>query len=352
MFNHEKELDSQTVGAFIVTVTIQGPGIRNIFGVHLSEEIYFGSRSIHGVCKTNNLKVGEIYTINGYREVGDYQMDVELSNGLAIQIDTIPSLSSDSNWGKDFPYTPEESKKLKEQVFSCKRPHKSRQDSLDRLTLLHTQSEKIASSRHQAPTTRHRFIFSTWPRDPKGKPLLSENSMLGKMVANEVQHWGATLFDFYHVRRMHNFASREDYTKEELQLVEEEEDLKESFPCDIAKLVEDEPFDTTFNSLPILQQRLPLHLLPMTLYVHDQFRLLQVRDGHFKEHHPQPWSSKPDIVHAYSHNASPAGREKMEKEQEKLISDHEVEEALRKGAKPEEHSSALALYGQPHPWIN
>ncbi|EDR01050.1 uncharacterized protein LACBIDRAFT_312612 [Laccaria bicolor S238N-H82] len=317
-------------------------------------------------------------------------MDVELSNGLAIQIDTIPSLSSDSNWGKDFPYTPEESKKLKEQVFSCKRPHKSRQDSLDRLTLLHTQSEKIASSRHQAPTTRHRFIFSTWPRDPKGKPLLSENSMLGKMVANEVQHWGATLFDFYHVRRMHNFgglqltstgskwmkASREDYTKEELQLVEEEEDLKESFPCDIAKLVEDvemrisktlsksegerkkegfirpEPFDTTFNSLPILQQRLPLHLLPMTLYVHDQFRLLQVRDGHFKEHHPQPWSSKPDIVHAYSHNASPAGREKMEKEQEKLISDHEVEEALRKGAKPEEHSSALALYGQPHPWIN
>ncbi|EDR00300.1 uncharacterized protein LACBIDRAFT_334225 [Laccaria bicolor S238N-H82] len=54
MFNHEKELDSQTVGAFIVTVTIQGPGIRNIFGVHLSEEIYFGSRSIHGVCKTNS----------------------------------------------------------------------------------------------------------------------------------------------------------------------------------------------------------------------------------------------------------------------------------------------------------
>ncbi|EDR01929.1 uncharacterized protein LACBIDRAFT_332744 [Laccaria bicolor S238N-H82] len=51
---HEKELDSQTVGAFIVTVTIQGPGIRNIFGVHLSEEIYFGSCSIHGVCKTNS----------------------------------------------------------------------------------------------------------------------------------------------------------------------------------------------------------------------------------------------------------------------------------------------------------
>ncbi|EDQ98815.1 uncharacterized protein LACBIDRAFT_296155 [Laccaria bicolor S238N-H82] len=171
-------------------------------------------------------------------------------------------------------------------------------------------------------------------------------------------------------------ASREDYAKEELQLAEEEEDLKESFPCDIVKLVEDvemrisktlsesegerkkegfihpEPFDVTFNSLPILQQRLPLHLLPTTLYVHDQFHLLQVRDGCFEEHHPQPWSSKPDIVHAYSHNASPAGREKMEKEQEKLISDHEVEEALRKGAKPEEHSSALALYGRPHPWIN
>ncbi|EDR13022.1 uncharacterized protein LACBIDRAFT_322415 [Laccaria bicolor S238N-H82] len=45
----------------LTSVTIQGPGIRNIFGVHSSGEIYFGCDigqqnifSIHGVCKTNS----------------------------------------------------------------------------------------------------------------------------------------------------------------------------------------------------------------------------------------------------------------------------------------------------------
>ena len=35
----------------------------------------------------------------------------------------------------------------------------------------------------------------------------------------------------------------------------------------------------------------------------------------------------------------------MGKEKEKLILDRKIEEALRKGAKPEEHSSALPPYG-------
>ena len=34
-------------------------------------------------------------------------------------------------------------------------------------------------------------------------------------------------------------ANEEDYAKEELEVADEEEDLKEIFPCDIAKLVED-----------------------------------------------------------------------------------------------------------------
>ena len=89
-----------------------------------------------------------------------------------------------------------------------------------------------------------------------GKPLLPENSKLGKMAANGIQHWVATVFDFYHVRRTPNFgglqsmstgsklaewmkANHEDYAKEDLELVDEEEDPKEIFPCDIAKLVED-----------------------------------------------------------------------------------------------------------------
>ena len=76
------------------------------------------------------------------------------------------------------------------------------------------------------------------------------------MAANGIQHWGATLFDFYHVQRMRDFgglqmtstgsklaawmkANGEDYAKGELEPADEEEDPKEIFPCDIAKLVED-----------------------------------------------------------------------------------------------------------------
>ena len=87
-------------------------------------------------------------------------------------------------------------------------------------------------------------------------PLLPENNKLGKLAANGIQHWGATLFDFYHVRRRAHFgglqstsigsklvawmeANGEDYAKEELERADEGEDPKEIFPSDIAKLVED-----------------------------------------------------------------------------------------------------------------
>jgi len=178
-------------------------------------------------------------------------------------------LSSDG--GRLFPYTAGEFEQLKQQVSKSKRPRKSKQDFLDHPTLLHAQSDtpsKVSENatdkereadrirRLQAPTTRRRFVCSTWPRDPKGKELFLENSKLGKMVANEIQHWGATLFDFYHVRHTPDSgalqttstgsklaawmkANGEDYAKEELELAEEEEDPKEIFPSDIAKLVED-----------------------------------------------------------------------------------------------------------------
>ena len=128
-------------------------------------------------------------------------------------------MSSNGDWGKDFPYTAEEFEKLKQQAFSCKRPRKSKQDFLDHL---HAQSdtppevsedatdeekEAVRICRLHAPTTRRRFIFFIWPRDPKGMPLLPESdSKLGKMAANGIKHWGATLFDFYHVRRRANFG--------------------------------------------------------------------------------------------------------------------------------------------------
>jgi hypothetical protein len=225
----------------------------------------------HLLCRLSQI-VSPFYNIHNskYLTFAD-QIDVEQSSGPAIQIDAIPSSSSDGDrWGKDFPYTPEEFEKLKQEVFNSKRPRKSKQDFFDHLILLHAQydapsevsenatdKEKEANRirRLQSPNTRHRFVFSTWPRDPKGKPITPGNSKLGKMAANEIQHWGATLFNFYYVRRMPDFgglqttstgsklaawmkANGEDYAKDELEFAEEEEDPEEIFPCDIAKLVD------------------------------------------------------------------------------------------------------------------
>jgi hypothetical protein len=52
--------------------------------------------------------------------------------------------------------------------------------------------------------TIRRHIYRSWPRDPTGEKLLPENSCLGKMTSNEIQFWGATLWDFYWVHRMPN----------------------------------------------------------------------------------------------------------------------------------------------------
>lgn len=67
-----------------------------------------------------------------------------------------------------------------------------------------TEEEKAADRERRlaAPTTKHRRIFSTWPRDPNGPVIRPENSKLGKMAPNKVQFWGATLFDFFYVRRI------------------------------------------------------------------------------------------------------------------------------------------------------
>ena len=94
---------------------------------------------------------------------------------------------------------------------------------------------------------------------------MPENSKLGKMAANGIQHWGATLFDFYHVPRRAHFGglqststgsklvawmkvNGEDHAREELELADEEENPKDIFTCDIAKLVEDAGKGGIFSS--------------------------------------------------------------------------------------------------------
>jgi len=51
------------------------------------------------------------------------------------------------------------------------------------------------------PTGKNRFVFRHWPRDPDGKPILPSD-IHGKEAGNGLDLWGATLYDFYFVRRI------------------------------------------------------------------------------------------------------------------------------------------------------
>ena len=108
-----------------------------------------------------------------------------------------------------------------------------------------------------AKTTRWRTIFSQWPRDPKGKctTSLAESSAPGKMVHNNAQLWGATLFDFYHVKSLPESvdnillsgsklaawmkANGENYAKNQLEFAKNEDDPYLILPYEITELIQD-----------------------------------------------------------------------------------------------------------------
>ncbi|KAF8419959.1 hypothetical protein L210DRAFT_3575961 [Boletus edulis BED1] len=70
------------------------------------------------------------------------------------------------------------------------------------------------------------------------------------------------------------------------------------------------PFTPFENSLPILlQERIPLYLLPETLYVHDPFWILPARERRFRN---TSWASRPDIVRTYNLNISESVRSQIE----------------------------------------
>ena len=104
--------------------------------------------------------------------------------------------------------------------------------------------------------TRWRGIFFGWPRDPNGKHITRENSQPGKSPPGGAEIWGATLLDFYTVRRMPDIfqlvtfscgsklaawmkANGEDYAKDALDLAKEELDPYQIFPYNITGLIQD-----------------------------------------------------------------------------------------------------------------
>ncbi|KAF9483235.1 hypothetical protein BDN70DRAFT_342828 [Pholiota conissans] len=122
-----------------------------------------------------------------------------------------------------------------------------------------TDEEKAAERKRRlySRRTHHRFVFQDWPRDPNGKPVMKDGpERKGKQTSNGLEIWGATLFDFYMFRRFpeqksgvtFSSGSRiaawmkthgEDYAKDQLAAVEEEEEPHHIWPCLISKLIMD-----------------------------------------------------------------------------------------------------------------
>ena len=118
--------------------------------------------------------------------------------------------------------------------------------------------EKASNRRRilYAKTTRWRLVFSKWPY-PNGKDILSpaESSALGKMAPNNIEIWGATLFDFYHVKSLPESvdnillsgsklaawmkANGENYAKNQLEFAKNEDDPYLILPYEITELIQD-----------------------------------------------------------------------------------------------------------------
>ncbi|KIM66562.1 hypothetical protein SCLCIDRAFT_61526, partial [Scleroderma citrinum Foug A] len=165
--------------------------------------------------------------------------------------------------------------------------------------------------------SKKRIIFRWWPRNLNGKPLGLFWKVHGKRAPNRIANWGATLYDFYRVdpspgvnpgqvaetiRRVASgsliaAAMREigeDAAVDELEWADREPDPRELPVMDTQKLIEaHEPVSSPFHPshypapwpfIPfanpdppiLLQKRLPFHLLPETLYVHDPYDLLSM----------------------------------------------------------------------------
>ncbi|KAI6028001.1 hypothetical protein BKA83DRAFT_32882, partial [Pisolithus microcarpus] len=208
---------------------------------------------------------------------------------------------------------------------------------------------------------KRRAIFRVWPRDPNGKAIVPNETMRGGKVApNGILSWGATLYDFYSVKPMPKnpyaitylsgsriaAALREigevEYAKDEFEWADKEDDPYEIPVANTGELVEcyeirarlfkaysakrnygissilmsDRPLSSPFhpshypppwpfipfaNPYPpvLLQERIPAHLLPKTLYVHDPYSLLNVDPCRETKDDKTPWTHMRPRVYLY-----------------------------------------------------
>ncbi|KLO09417.1 hypothetical protein SCHPADRAFT_943650 [Schizopora paradoxa] len=197
---------------------------------------------------------------------------------------------------------------------------------------------------------RTRYIMQMWPRDPNGEVMYEMPD--GKMTSNRLPLWGATLYDFYFVKKtpsmdnMLTFISgskiarwmrqkNELYAMDYIDQAENDEPEPRIIPPyhigEFIELIEQQvhlrktgrsmKVDKSTNekiskcllppseypgrwplvpfSTPTcrLQERIPFDKLPKTLIVHDPWGCLSGRNR--KANGKQKWSKATDVVHTY-----------------------------------------------------
>ncbi|VDC02513.1 unnamed protein product [Peniophora sp. CBMAI 1063] len=194
----------------------------------------------------------------------------------------------------------------------------------------------------------NRKVFSEWPRDPKGQIIrFKDHKEYGKRTPNGNRMWGETLWDFYMVRMMpenHYFFTwtsgsriaafmREygelDSAPSELAWADAEGDPKQLFPCNVGRLIcdrerqtidcalDDEAARIFSSRVPTLQARIPFHLLPEKLIVHDPWNTLSIKDE--RDDMTTPVAERADIVHTFELSLSKESQEKQAAERDAAV---------------------------------
>ncbi|KAG6843743.1 hypothetical protein H0H87_001044 [Tephrocybe sp. NHM501043] len=220
--------------------------------------------------------------------------------------------------------------------------------------------------------SRQRMIFREWPRDPKGEPITVEGSAPGKVTPNGLQLWGATMFDFYRVRRMPDVASLStittgskllrwmkahnelEYAKDEIEWAEMEEkptiiDLwspcksiertekyirrgKAGRPMEKKDVKEKKVSTGSIFNRKRLTSRIDLDHLPKKLIVHDPWNVLAADSvnafGRAERFKTEEWTSKQDRIHVYRLQLSKYSIARTKREAEARANKQKYEESI------------------------
>jgi hypothetical protein len=178
-----------------------------------------------------------------------------------------------------------------------------------------------------------RYVFRSWPRDPNDQSLGELTAKHGKRAGNGIPIWGDNLYSFFRTRKFPQTPHVETFTSgsimadrmreygeldraaSEIAWVDREKSPRQVFPCDIGDIIQDIE-ENSFIPLPppILQNRIPLHLLPKKLIVHAPKSLLAVDSLVSRTRSSEDFMSKdePETTFTYSLSLSEEGRKKME----------------------------------------